>query len=169
MVRLGFRTLVFLAALAVGSSTAWAGSDAPFPDMVTIDGEPVTTEADVGIGKWQLVMIWATDCHVCTLMKPKISAFHDAHKDIDAEVYGVALDGPDNLAAVQAYMVKHKVTFPTYIGDINLIAANYEINAKTPLRGTPTYLLFSPTGELKAIDFGMLDVAAIERFMERNS
>jgi len=167
MLRLTFRVLVILAAFT--ASQVSASSNAPFPDLVTIDGTPVTTESDVGNGKWNLVMIWATDCHVCAVMKPKISAFHDSHKDIDAEVFGIALDGRKNLDAVKQYMLEHQVTFPTYVGEIDLIAANYQINSQTPLRGTPTYLLFNPIGELMAIDFGMLDVAAIERFIGRNS
>jgi len=167
MLNVTVRVLVLMACFGV--SQVWASDKAPFRDLVDIDGKPVTTQADVGNGKWQVVMIWATDCHICSVMKPKMSAFHDKHKDTDAQVYGVALDGPAELAAVQKYMIDHKVTFPTYIGDINLIAVNFEINHGTALRGTPTYLLFNPAGEMVAIDFGMLDVDAIERFMDRNT
>lgn len=167
MLKVSIRALLLV--IAFGVSQAWANSNAPFRDLVDIDGEPVTTQADVGNGKWQVVMIWATDCHICSIMKPKMSAFHDKHKDSDAEVYGIALDGAERLEAVQQYMADHKVTFPTYIGDINLIAVNFEINNGTPLSGTPTYLLFNPAGEMVAMDFGMLDVDAIERFMKRNT
>lgn len=167
MLRTILRAIVLVAAFS--ASQVWASDKAPFRDLVDINGQPVTTEADVGIGKWQVIMIWATDCHICAEMKPKLSAFHDKHKDGRAEVYGIALDGPDNVAAVKQYMIDHKVTFPTYIGDVNLIAVNFEINNQTPLTGTPTYMLFNPAGELMAIDYGMLDVSAIERFMDRNS
>lgn len=167
MLRLTFRVLVLLATFT--ATQVWAAPSSPFPDLVDIEGNPVTTESDVGNGKWSLVMIWATDCHVCTVMKPKISAFHDKHKKTIAEVYGIALDGRKNVDVVKQYMLEHKVTFPTYVGEIDMIAVNLEINTQTPLRGTPTYLLFGPTGELMAIDYGMLDVNAIERFIERNS
>jgi len=154
--------------LLIGTQVA-ASDSAPFGDLVDIAGKPVTSEANVGVGKWQVVMIWATDCHVCSEMKPLLSAFHDNRKDIDAQVYGIALDGAKNLNAVQQYMIEHKVTFPTYIGELGLIAANFEINAEVPLRGTPTYMLFNPTGELVAIDYGMLDIKALEGFISRNS
>jgi len=158
------------ALLVMLSSARVAASDsAPFADLVDIDGQPVTTEADVGIGKWQVVMIWATDCHICAEMKPLLSDFHDKRKDTDAEVYGIALDGADNLTAVQQYMTDHKVTFPTYIGEMALIAVNFEINAEVRLSGTPTYMLFNPAGELVAIDYGMLDIDALESFISRNS
>lgn len=167
MLTLTARTLVLM--LALGVTQAWANTTAPFRDLVDIEGQAVTTEADVGNGKWQVIMIWSTDCHICAVMKPKMSAFHDKHKEGEAEVYGIALDGSQNLAAVKQYMHKHEVTFPTYIGDINLIAVNFEIYNGTPLSGTPTYMLYNPEGELVAIDFGMLDVDAIERFMARNT
>jgi len=151
-------------------STQVAASDkAPFGDLVDIDGKSVTSEADVGIGQWQVVMIWATNCHVCAEMKPLLSAFHDKHKDSDAQVYGIALDGADKLSAVQKYMKDHKVTFPTYIGELALIAVNFEINAEVRLTGTPTYMLFNPDGELVAIDYGMLEIEALENFISRNS
>lgn len=158
-------TLAF--ALAMGPVSA--ESKAPFPDLVDINGAPVTNQADLGNGKWQLVMIWATNCHVCAEMKPKLSVFHDKHKDGRAEVFGVALDGRANVDAVKRYMVDHKVTFPTYVGELDMIAANYQINSQSRLAGTPTYMLFNPAGELMAIDFGMLDIDAIERFMDRHS
>jgi len=146
-----------------------ASDKAPFGDLVDIDGKPVTTQADVGIGKWQVVMIWATNCHVCAEMKPLMSAFHEKHKDTDAQVYGIALDGAENLKAVQRYMTDHNVTFPTYIGELGLIAINFELNAEVRLSGTPTYMLFNPAGELVAIDYGMLEIDALESFIARNS
>lgn len=160
--------LVF--ALFVVSSSVSATVQAPFGDLVNVDGQVVVgSEADLGIGKWQLVMLWATNCHVCAEMKPVLSEFHQAHKDIDAQVLGIALDGHSQHRAVKQYMIDHKVSFPTYIGEISLVAMNMEINSQIPLRGTPTYLLFNPAGELLAIDYGMLDVAAIESFIENNT
>ena len=160
---------VFALFMIISGAQAVASDKAPFPDLVDVDGKPVTTQADIGIGKWQVVMIWATDCHICAEMKPLMSAFHDQHKDTDAEVYGVALDGVDNLDAVNRYMTEHKVTFPTYVGDMGLIAINFEMNAEVRLSGTPTYMLFNPAGELVAIDYGMLDIDALENFISRNS
>lgn len=159
----------FALVILISGAQVEASDKAPFPDLVDVDGKPVTSEADIGIGKWQVVMIWATNCHVCTEMKPLMSAFHDKHKDTDAEVYGIALDGANNVDAVKQYMIDHKVTFPTYVGELGLIAVNFELNAEVRLSGTPTYMLFNPTGELVAIDYGMLDIDALESFIDRNS
>ncbi len=167
MLRLSIRS--FLLALLVGVSTASANAGAPFPDLIDIDGNAVTDQADVGDGEWQVVMIWATNCHVCAEMKPKLSAFHDKYKDSGTKVYGIALDGHARTKQVKQYMIDHKVTFPTYIGELDLIAMNFELNSEAPLTGTPTYMVFTPTGELIAIDYGMLNIEALEKFIARNS
>lgn len=160
---------IFVLAAVLASSSLSASLNAPFGDLVDVDGNKVTTAANLGNGKWQLVMIWATNCHVCAEMKPKLSEFHNEHKDIDAQVYGVALDGHDRIDEVKQYMQRHNVSFPTFVGELGLVAANFELNSQVPLRGTPTYLLFNPAGELMAIDYGMLNIDAIERFMARNT
>ena len=167
MIRKAIKSLVFTACLI--SSSVMASVDAPFGDLVDVNGEGITNEANLGDGKWKVVMIWATDCHICAIMKPRLSKFHDKNKDTVAEVYGIALDGHDQHEAVKKYMIDHDVSFPTFIGEFGLVAANFEINSQTPLRGTPTYLLFNPEGELLAIDFGMLDVDAIDTFIGNNT
>lgn len=167
MLRLIARAFAIL--LVLNGSTAASVDTAPFRDLVDINGKAVTTEANVGTGQWQIVMIWATDCHVCAEMKPLLSQFHEKHKDDNAVVYGIALDGVDRLDAVQRYMLDHKVSFPTFVGELELIALNFEINAEVRLSGTPTYMLFNPDGELIAIDYGMLEIDSLERFIARNS
>lgn len=167
MLRKMVKGLLF--ALLVGASSVSAAVSAPFGDLLNVDGQAIGSEADLGIGKWQLVMFWATDCHICAEMKPVLSAFHDEHKDTDAQVLGIALDGHNQHRAVKQYVNDHNVSFPNFVGEIGLVAMNFELNTQEPLRGTPTYLLFNPAGELLAIDYGMLDVAAIERFIESNT
>jgi len=166
MLRSFFLSLLLVATMV--SAQVFASVNAPFRDLVNIDGTLVTSEADIGNGKWQLVMIWSTDCHICAAMKPTLSAFHDKHKESDAQVYGIALDGRQNIELVERYMIDHKVSFPTYIGELGLIAVNFEINTETRFAGTPTYLLFNPTGELVGMDVGMLSIDELEAFIARS-
>jgi len=144
-----------------------AQANAPFPDLYTIDGATVSDEADVGNGKWTLVMIWQVQCHICHAMKPLLSDFHDRHKDSDAQVYGVALDGIEKLDEVKQYMKDHKVSFPTFIGDAGLIGINFAMNAQESFKGTPTYMLFDPNGHFRAVDEGYLDIDSLERFITK--
>ena len=133
------------------------------------DGAPTTLDNLTGNGKWTLVMIWATDCHICKIQKPEMSAFHNERKDVDAHIVGIALDGPKQMDLINDYMVDNNVSFPTFVGDTAIIASHYFGMTEENLRGTPTYLLFNPEGELLAINPGRLTVEALEAFIARNS
>lgn len=133
------------------------------------DGTQVTLDDLTGQGKWTLVMIWATNCHICHIQKPEISAFHDKHKDLNAHVVGIALDGVDQVEAVNNYIRENEVSFPSYVGNVAIIASHYFGMTEENLRGTPTYLLFNPEGELLGNNPGQLSVEAIESFMARKS
>lgn len=163
---LTFIRMAFIALLLSGvAGTATAGMEV----HSVKSGDIVDLDTMIGQGKWTLVMIWHTNCHICHEQKPKISVFHDQHKDIDAHVVGIALDGPDRMGAVKAYIEKNKPTFPNYVGDIAIVASHYLSMTEESLRGTPTYLLFNPEGELLGNNPGPLSVDAIESFMARKS
>lgn len=132
------------------------------------DGAEVDLKSLIGNGKWTLVMLWAVDCHICHEQKPEISRFHNEHKDIDAHVVGISLDGVSNVDRVTDYIAKNDVSFPNYVGNVAIIASNYFAMTEESFRGTPTYLLFNPEGELLGNNPGPLRVKAIEEFIARN-
>lgn len=150
------------------ASSAHADGAPDFGPLLALDGSPSTEPLPIGQGQWTLLMIWASDCHVCRAQKPVISAFHDAHRDSDAQVVGLALDGPEGLDAVNAYLKQHQASFPNRVGELSAIAATYTALTEEPLRGTPTYLLFDPDGELVGNNPGPLSVAALESFIARH-
>ena len=150
-------------------STSGPASSAGLEMHSVDDGSPVTLENLTGQGKWTLVMIWATTCILCRSQKPVISAFHDKHKNGDAHVIGVALDGVNNLGEVRKYIDEHHVTFPNYVSQMTLAASHYLGVTDEQFRGTPTYLLFSPEGELIGKNPGLLSAEAIENFIARKS
>jgi len=133
------------------------------------DGQPVTLDNLTGQGKWTLVMIWTTSCILCQSQKPIISAFHEKHKDLDAHVIGVALDGVENIGKVKRYINQHDVTFPNYVSQMQPAASHYLGITDEQFRGTPTYLLFSPEGELIGKNPGLLSAEAVEDFIARKS
>ncbi|MBX2824352.1 MAG: TlpA family protein disulfide reductase [Gammaproteobacteria bacterium] len=140
-----------------------------FKGLVDPEGEPASLSNTIGNGKWTLVMVWATDCHLCTEQKPKISAFYNEHKDDDANVVGIAIDGPKKLKLVREYLAKHKPTFPNYVADIRTLGLTYQNLTEEQFRGTPTYLLFDPSGELKGNNPGPVTVAGVEKFIASHS
>ena len=133
------------------------------------DGQPASLESLTGQGRWTLVMIWATTCILCQSQKPIISAFHEKHKNLDAHVVGIALDGVRNIGKVRKYIDEHNVTFPNYVSQMQPTALHYFGITDEQFRGTPTYLLFSPEGELIGKNPGLLSAEAIENFIARKS
>lgn len=160
------RLLVIAVLLAI---SAVAGNAHASMEIQKLDGEIVRLDERVGGGKWLLVMLWATDCHICKQQKPEMSRFHDKHKDIDAEVLGIALDGMGAVEEVKDYLEQHQPSFPNYVGEIAIVASHYLVLTEENLRGTPTYLLFNPEGELVGNNPGPLSVESLESFISKKS
>ncbi len=156
------KTMLFAAifSVAILANPARAGME-----LQHVDGQVVDLDDFRGDGRWLLVMLWATTCHICEMQKPDISAFHEKHKDTDAHVLGIALDGMERLDEIKANMQHHKTSFPSLVGNIAIVASHYQHMTEESLRGTPTYLLFNPSGELVGNNPGPLSVEAIEKFM----
>lgn len=150
-------------------SEAAADTELPFMDLLTVAGDRADITSHFDDDKWTLVMIWATDCHVCKEQKPMISAAYKERKDLDLNVFGIALDGRERLQKVQRYIEDHQPAFPNYVGDFAIVSFNYEVLTEEALRGTPTYLLFNPQNELMAAQPGRIGKEALIRFIEKNS
>ena len=50
-----------------------------------------------------------------------------------------------------------------------MVSLNYEVITEESFRGTPTFLLFTPEGELIGNMPGKLSINALESFIERKS
>lgn len=135
----------------------------------SLEGEETRLSEYVGQGKWTLVMLWTSDCHICAVEAPTISGFHDQHKDRDATVLGVAMDGYENKADVISFIDRNSATFPNVIGELAEVAFSYQAATSQALRGTPTFVLFNPAGELVGQQVGPLAVASLEAFISRKS
>lgn len=165
-----YRRWILAATAAVLLMPGMCGAQAavPFGDLIGIDGQPLERTVTVGDGQWTLVMLWASDCLICRHQEPLISAFHEQHRDDDARVIGIALDGREGLNAVNEYLAAQPASFPNYVGEFPIIAINYQQMTAEPLRGTPTYLLFDRQGSLRGSNPGPLTVAALENFIARH-
>lgn len=141
------------------------------PEVVlkTMDGQEVRLKDYLGQGKWTLVMIWASDCSICAHEVPEISKFHAQHRNNDARVIGVALDGFDKKPDIDNFIKRFPTSFPNLIADIGVDAINYQAATGEALRGTPTFLLYSPKGELRANNPGPMKISALESYMAKNS
>jgi peroxiredoxin len=137
-----------------------------WPIMRDMQGRDARVEDYAGKGKWLVVMVWASDCHVCNEEVHEMVAFHAAHRDTDATVLGVAIDGFDNRKDVQAFVERHELNFPNLIDDGAGFAEIYARTVGASWGGwTPTYLVYSPEGEVLAKNIGAVTGADIESFI----
>ena len=134
-----------------------------------LDGESGSLEDHVGKGKWTLVMFWETTCTICKQQEPEYAKFHAEHKDKDAEVVAISIDGTENVDLIKDYKKQNSLPYTVMVTDKPEIREKYQAATDEEFRGTPTYLLFSPEGELKAAQPGMLPATSVENYIAKSS
>ena len=141
--------------------TAWAA--APSIALHDLDGRARNVNEFVGHGKWTVVVIWAHDCHICGREIGEMAAFHAAHRDKDAIVLGVTLDGAARLKEARAFVKRHKLPF------LNLVIEPAEAALMKfgggEFVGTPTYYIYNPKGELVGMNIGPVSRKEVEAFI----
>ena len=133
----------------------------------TLDGQRGSLAEFLSHDKWTVVMVWTTYCEVCRQQYPTISAFHRQHRDKDAVVLGIALDGYDQDAKIKAYQATHAHSFPSVMASVDDFTDKYARATGEAFTGTPTYLLFNAKGDLRAFLDGPVTAAALEKFIAK--
>lgn len=138
-----------------------AGPDVALHDL---EGKPRNAKEFIGHGKWTIVVVWAHDCSICASEIHRIGGFHEAHKDKDAIVLGVSIDGKEKIELARRFAANHKLPFT------NLIAEpEEEIIDKFGggrFYGTPTHYFYETTGRIVGRKVGPVEPADIESFIE---
>jgi len=119
-----------------------------------------------GGGKWRIVMIWASDCHVCNQEAHSYVKFNQEHKDKDAQMLGISMDGKEKQKDAEAFIKRHQLNFPNLIGEPMDVAIKYMQLTGAQWVGTPTFLIYGPQGELLAKQEGAVPVDLIENFIK---
>ena len=132
-------------------------------------GESRTLEDYVGQGKWTVVMLWASDCPICGQEAPAWSLFDTRHRDTDATVVGLSLDGSGGAKAARAFVERHLLDFPNLIGEPQDVARLFTERGRGPFLGTPSFLIYSPAGELKARQTGPLPTDRLEEYIRKQT
>ncbi len=132
------------------------------------NGKPQVLENYLGKGKWLVVMMWVSDCHICNREAHQYVDFHLVHSDTDATVLGISLDGESRKKAAEEFINKHSIDFPNLIGEPEFVANVYQKYTGQFFSGTPSFLIFSPEGELKAAQAGAVPTELIEDFIKKN-
>ena len=131
-------------------------------EMHDMNGERTDLMDRFGDGRWSLVLIWSIDCIPCEQQKPMLEAFHQAHADKDAQVVGIALDGIEQREALQSIIDKHSTSYENLVAFTDVFSRQFEEETGKDFRATPTYLLYSPDGELQGVHSGKLTRESLE-------
>ena len=142
----------------------WASAAGPDITLKGLDGKARNVNEFIGKGKWTVVAIWHSDCPICKREIHQMGFFHDAHKNKDAIVLGVSVDGYANKAKAQRFVDEHSLDFT------NLVAEPEQIARFGAGRfvGTPTFYVYSPQGELVAKQVGPTSQEDIEQFIAKS-
>lgn len=133
------------------------------------NGNPQVIENYTGKGKWLVVMLWASDCYICNREAHQYVDFHLLHADKDATVLGISLDGQSRKKEAKTFIKKHSIDFPNLIAEPEYVSAFYKDVTGQFFAGTPSFLIYSPAGELKAVQMGAVPTSLIEAFIEKES
>ena len=114
-------------------------------------------------------MLWASDCHVCNQEAHQYVNFHKQHKDKDAIVLGISLDGNSKKSDASDFLKRHQINFPSLIGEPENVASMYQELTGGSWVGTPSFMVYTPGGELLGAQAGAVPVSVIESFIEREA
>ena len=155
--------------LLILSAAAASESDDGLSVFRSLDGEPARLEDYTGNGKWLVVMIWASDCHICNQEAAAYAHFYETQREKGVGVLGISMDGDERKPAALTFVERHALPFPNLIADPGMISLYYASITQEPLRGTPTFLVYDPEGKLAAAQAGAVSPQAIEKFIARKN
>lgn len=111
-------------------------------------------------GKWVLVNFWAIWCSPCLEEIPDLISLHNAHKDADLVVIGIALDY-SSPKGVMEFAEQHAISYPIVLGTHKMAAQVGEVNA------LPTTYLFDPAGKLVSHQEGAITRDSVEEYIHK--
>ncbi len=135
--------------------------------FTNLEGKPDTISNYIGKGKWTIVEVWESSCHVCRQHMPEMVKFDGKLKN--ARILGVSLDTQDGLEDAEDFIAEYNIKFPTLISNFVEMNVWMQRSLEEPLMGTPTFILFDDKGALVAAQPGIVSISSLEKFIKLNS
>lgn len=110
-------------------------------------------------GKWVLVNFWATWCSPCLIEIPELISLHNAHKDKDLLVIGIAMESGSR-KKVADFAQAHGISYPVVLGDFKI---SKQIGVVDVL---PSSYLYNPKGEQVSYQAGEVTRGDIETYIK---
>jgi peroxiredoxin len=133
-----------VAAVACGGAAGTSAGPGAKPPGAAGDGNVASdfTARDVDgntfrladhLGKEVILLdFWSTYCEPCKAEFPQLRALYAANKARGLIVIGVAMDGPESVAEVPAFVKRYKVDFPVVLDEDSRIASLYDPKKSMP-------------------------------------
>jgi peroxiredoxin len=135
-------------ARAPASASSSAGTIAP--DFTASDIEGKTFRLSDHLGKDVVLLdFWATICEPCKAELPHLRALYEGNKSKGLLVVGIAMDGPETVADVPAFVRRYELDFPVVTDPDSRIASLYD-----PKKSMPLSVLIGRTGRVAVVREG---------------
>jgi peroxiredoxin len=137
--------------------------------LTDFDGNAKTLDDYTGKNKWTVVMVWVSWCKVSNKVVHEYVDFDTLSDDYNATVMGISMDGMDKKADALGFIEKHEIEFPNLIDDYDDVADLFNRLTGTEWKGTPAFLVYSPTGKLVLAEQGGVPAKAIMEFIQQQN
>jgi peroxiredoxin len=135
---------------AQSASGTAAGSGTIAPDFTAADVDGKTFRLSDHLGKSVVLLdFWSTFCEPCKAEFPHLRALYDEQKSKGLLVVGVAMDGPETVADVHAFVKRFELDFPVVTDPDSRIASLYD-----PKKSMPLSVLISRSGRIAVVREG---------------
>ena len=126
-----------------------------------------TLQGELDGEHWLLMMLWSTACSICRAEMPTIQSLSERTDETGIRVVGLVLEGPEQQAHIRQTISELGITFANFTAPSEHLVAAYGEATSEQFRGTPTFLLYTPDGELVGNNPGPIRPGAVERFIEK--
>jgi peroxiredoxin len=134
---------------ASGSASASTGGTVA-PDFTSRDVDGKTFRLSDHLRKEVILLdFWSTFCEPCKAEFPHLRAIYDRDRTKGLLVVGIAMDGPETVADVPAFVRRFDVDFPVVLDEDSRIASLYN-----PKKSMPYSVLIDRAGHIAVVREG---------------
>jgi len=133
------------------------------------EGQSTTIEQFLNGDRWLVVVIWSFMCPICQKALPTYADLARRHKSGSFGVIGLSIDGQLGFGDAWALLEELGNDFQSLIGEAEEVAAFVQSHSGQSFQGTPSIMIFSPSGSLVAFQAGPVSGESIEAFIAQRS
>ncbi len=126
--------------------------------------QPIAIQDLVGKGRWTVFEIWDSSCLICRDTIHEITRFSTSFPN--ADVYGISTDGTMGRSDALAFVREHHLQFPHILTHFVEMSDFLLTHAGERLIGTPTLMLYTPEGQLLAVQPGPVTAKELIAFIQ---